>query len=551
MGPPVEPKGRGLRWGAAFWLTLATALVIGLVNVTKPVHIDDMLYLTIARWIVGHPLDPYGGTITWQQIPEPTYRVSISPPLLSYVFAVGIALAGENIPLLHMLMIPWLLVAAWALYRLGERFSDAGATTALLVLCGPAVTAGMNLMLDVPLLACICAAVECLYRGVERSSAGWYLGAASFSAAGVLIKFPALALVPVFLVLAFRRRRWGPLLAIAGPLGAVLAWQAASRALYGATQVQAGLSFLEQFRSSFVRQVAERTLTMFALLAWTFPFWVLASPRLSRRGWMTAGTAAAFAVASAAALLGPRCWQRPGLSGAMLAGVGLGSFGFGAALFPRVPVLSAHADPDRDHPRGLLWTWILAVAAIVIPFGPFVAVRSFLPIHPPLTLLLLGGGPARRRAVVAALGLTAALGAALAAADFHWAACYPTTVRRLVAEWGSRGRPIVFLGHWGWQYYAERAGFQPWDARWRAVQPGTIVIIPLRADRQWIHREVVGRLQLRRRITIAHGPLGLTTWNREIGVRFYGGDYGELAWGFSSQPAEEFFVFEAEPALVR
>jgi hypothetical protein len=547
MGPPVEPQGRGVRRGAAFWLTLAAALVIGLVNVAKPVHIDDMLYLTIARWISAHPLDPYGGTITWQQIPEPTYNVSISPPLLSYVFGLVIALAGENVPLLHLTMIPWVLVAAWALYRLGERFANVGAVPALLVLCGPAVLVGMNLMLDVPLLACICAAVECVFRGVERSRGGWYLGAALFGAAGVLIKFPALALVPVFVVVAFRRRRWGPLLAAAGPLGALVVWQSASYALYGATQVQAGLSFLGQFRSSFLRQVAERTLTMFAILAWTFPIWTLGTPRLSWRGRVLAGITAALAAASAALLLGPRCWQRPGLSGALLAGVGLGSLGFVAAGLP----VNGKAGPNRDDARPVLWTWILGVAAIVIPFGPFVAVRSFLPIHPPLMMLVLGRAQAQRHQLLTALGLTVVLGGALAAADFHWAACYPATVRQLADEWGSRGRPIVFLGHWGWQYYAERAGFRPWDARWREAPPGAVVIIPLRADRQWIHPDVFHRLQLRRRITIPHGPLGLTTWNRERGIRFYGGDYGELPWGFSPQPAEHFLVFEAGPAVVR
>jgi hypothetical protein len=331
-----------------------------------------------------------------------------------------------------------------------------------------------------------------------------------------------------------------------------LAWQATSRALYGATQVQAGLSFLGQFRSSFARQLVERTLTMFALLAWTFPVWMLAAPRLSRRGRGIAGIVAVLAAAAAAALLGPRCWQRPWLSAAMLVGVSLGSFSFFAAGFRPASSLNAQGDPDRDDLRPVLWTWILAVAAIVIPFGPFVAVRSFLPIQPPLALLLLSRAQAQRP-VAAALGLTALLGAALAAADFHWAACYPTTVRQLAAEWGSRGRPILFLGHWGWQYYAERAGFQPWDARWREAPPGSIVIIPLRADRQWIRPEAFRQLQrrLRRRITIAHGPFGLTTWNREIGIRFYGGDYGEIPWGFSSQPAEEFFVFEAGPAVVR
>jgi hypothetical protein len=390
-----------------------------------------------------------------------------------------------------------------------------------------------------------------LHRGVERQSGGWYLSAAAFAAAGVLIKFPALALVPMFAVVAVRKRRWGPLLVIAGPLGALFAWQTVSRALYGATQVHAGLSFLGQFQSSLLRQVAERALTMLALLAWTFPACVLVVSRLSRRAWTVVSIAAVLAVASAGVLLGPRCWERPGQSGAMLAGVGLGSVGLVSGLFPGRLRPSTHGRQNRDDSRPFLWAWIFGVASIVIPFGPFVAVRSFLPIHPPLALLLLSRGPARRRRLVAAVGVTAVLGASLAAADFRWAACYPATASRLAADWSSRGRPIVFLGHWGWQYYAERAGFRPWDARWREVPPGAIVIIPRRADQQWMYPDVVRRLQSRERITIAHGPLWLTTWNREIGVRFYGGDYGELPWGFSSQPAEEFFVCEAGPAAIR
>jgi hypothetical protein len=246
----------------------------------------------------------------------------------------------------------------------------------------------------------------------------------------------------------------------------------------------------------------------------------------------------------AAALLGPLWRQRPGQSVAFLVGVGLGAFGILAGALAGVPVKSAPATESADHPRPMLWAWILGSLAIVIPFAPFVAVRSFLPIHPPLVLLLLLRRPPRRGPLVAAIGLSAALGMALAAADFHWAACYPATVRRIAAEWGATGRPVIVLGHWGWQYYAERAGFQPWDARWREPPAEAIVIIPLRADRQWIHPEALRRLQPRQRIEVPAAPLGLTTWNRALGMRFYGGDYGELPWGLSWQPAEEFFVSE-------
>jgi hypothetical protein len=549
MVPSANLKDGRPGRGPAFWAVLGVGLAVGLANLAKAVHVDDALYLSIARWIVDHPLDPFGGPINWQQVPEPTYAVSISPPLLSYVFALVIAVGGENIRLLHASMIPWLVLASWALYRLGERWTDVPAASALLVLLGPAVVAGTNLMLDVPLLACVCAAIECVERGVERRSSGWswYLAAALFGASATLIKFPALVLVPSFVVVAAWRRRWGPLLAAAGPLAALFAWQALSRSLYGAAQVSAGLSFLGQFRTALARQVAERTLTMCVLLAWTFPVVLLAPARLGRRGRIGAGLAALSATALATALLGSDAWRRPWASAAFLAGVGLGSWGFLACVLAVAP-RGATPHSRGDDPRPLLWAWVLGVAAIVIPFGPFVAVRSFLPMQPPLVLLLLArsrsvGAPSRTF-LSAAVGLAAVLGVALAAADFRWAACYPSTARRLAAEAAIGTRPVLFLGHWGWQYYAERAGFRPWDARWRDAPAGAIVIVPLRADRQWMHPDVARRLRLRERVTIAPGPLGLTTWNRPAGVRFYGGDFGELPWGFSPEPTEEFFISE-------
>jgi hypothetical protein len=542
------------RRGAAFWAVLGIALAVGLGNVGKPVHIDDNLYLSIARWIVGHPLDPYGGTITWQQVPEPAYKVSISPPLLSYVFALVIAVAGENVVLLHLAMVPWLLAAAWAVYRLGERWAGAGrgAATALLVVLGPAVAAGMNLMLDVPLLACVTAAVECLLRGLERRPARWcwYLGAGLIGAAGVGIKYPALALVPMFLAAAVQRRRIGPLAAAVGPLAALAAWQWASRSLYGAGQVQAGMAFLGQFRTTFARQVLERTLSMFAILAWTFPVWMLAldPSRLRTLRWggrIGAALAVLLATLGAAGLLGPESWRRPGVDAALLGGVALGALAFAAAVAVPVPV-SPRRSWTADDPRLLLYAWIAGVAAIVIPFGPFVAVRSFLPLQPPLAILLLRRAGRYRGPsgglVGTTLGLTALLGGALAVADFHWAASYPAAVRQIASGREAAGRPVVFLGHWGWQYYAERAGWRPWDARWRDAPAGALVVIPRRADRQWLDPAVARRLALVGRIAVGPAPLGLSTWNRAWGWRFYGGDYGELSWGFSPEPVEEFFL---------
>jgi len=524
------------------WAALAFGLVVGLVNVAKPVHVDDTLYLEVARRIVTHPLDPYGGTLNWQQIPERTYNVSISPPLLSYYYAVIMIIAGENLILLHLSMIAWLLLATWSIFRLGERWAQAGLLTVLLVIGGPAVVVGMNLMLDVPLLACLCATVEFLARSIsEKASWRSLIVASFFAATGVAIKFPAIAIVPVFLVAALMARRWAPALGAIAPIVVLFGWQTLSRAIYGVAQVDSGLSFMAKLQTSLLPRTIERTLTMMAILAMTFPIW----PAIDWRGRRATGPAFLALIAAMGTfwLLRSAPMNRaPAVTPALLIAVYLGTFSVASTVWPSRGWPSSAFDP-----RLLLATWIVSGAAVVILFGPFVAVRSFLPIQPALAIWLLGSSdPAGRRKIALGMTVVVTIGISglLATADRHWAKTYPEAVETIAKRYAVAGRPVEFAGHWGWQYYAERAGFRAWDARRVDAQPGTILVVPRRADKQFIHPVVMSRARLLDKLEFPHAPFLLTTWNLEAGFRFYGGDFGQLPWGISDEPAEQFSIYQ-------
>lgn len=526
------------------WAALGFGLFVGLANVGKPVHVDDTLYLEVARRIVTHPLDPYGGILNWQQIPERTYNVSISPPFLSYYFAMVMIVAGENLVVLHLAMIPWLLLAAWALFRLGERWAGgagAGLLMVLLVIGGPAVVVGMNLMLDIPLLACLCASVEFLARSISGKAGSRPLfAAAGFAALGVAIKFPAVLIVPVFLVAGLSARRWGPAIAAIAPIAVLFGWQTLSRSIYGTSQVDSGLSFLAKLQTSLLPQTIERTLTMMAILAMTFPVWMAVDWR-GRRAVGPSIIALAAALTTFVLLRSAPMNRLPIVTPACLIAVCLGTFGVASILWPVRTWTSGGFDP-----RFLLGTWIVSGAAVVILFGPFVAVRSFLPIQPALAIWLIGGTETdrgRKFALWATVGVAIVASAMLAAADWHWAGSYPAALRSVVTKYGSSGRPIEFAGHWGWQYYAERAGLRAWDARRIDAPSGTILVVPLRADKQFIHPAVLSRARLIDRMEFPRGPLSLTTWNLKAGFRFYGGDFGQLPWGFSDEPAEQFSIY--------
>src|SRR6266516_648125 len=61
----------------------------------KPFHIDDPLYLAVARQILQKPWDPFGAEILWEKTPESLFDADFNPPLWSYFLAGAVAITGE------------------------------------------------------------------------------------------------------------------------------------------------------------------------------------------------------------------------------------------------------------------------------------------------------------------------------------------------------------------------------------------------------------------------------------------------------------------------
>lgn len=526
-------------------IALVAALAVGAANATKAVHIDDALYLAVAKQILKNPLDPYGALYNWQDTPELLYKVSISPPLLSYYFAAVIAAFGESVVLLHLSMIPWLLLLAWGLVRFGERFAGEGLWLALLVLLAPAVVVGTNLMLDVPMTAAALASVEWSFRSVDRAvgrDAGRLAGVFSgvLAATAVLIKYPAVALLPVLLFLGFWERRTGPAIAAVLAAAALAGWQTWSAMIYDLSQVGQSLRFLSMFHADLVTRIATRLPTAGALLAMSFPIWILTFG-CGRRRIASAVLALLLILMGVVASTGQTlaAWrEQPVFAAAAFLGLFATIDPIAATLFKERP-----AALDRDEL--LLLLWLAGFGAVLVLFGPFLAVRSFLPIQPALAALLwrrYPPGRARTALFAATLALAAALSTAIGWVDYRWAAIYPRVARQLGERYEPEKRPVYFLGHWGWQYYAEKEGMRPWDALRREFPQGALLVVPLWSDRPKIDVRTFSDLRDIIQIEIPPAPLGLTTCNRKKRILFYDGNVGRLPWWFAQDPSEAFFV---------
>jgi hypothetical protein len=81
------------------------------------------------------------------------------------------------------------------------------------------------------------------------------------------------------------------------------------------------------------------------------------------------------------------------------------------------------------------------------------------------------------------VGVQAGLAFTVAIADADYADTYRDFAARAEAQLGNEETDIWFLGHWGWLYYAERAGLRKLHTTGPYPEPGDLLIVPVHVDK--------------------------------------------------------------------
>ena len=359
--------------------------------------------------------------------------------------------------------------------------------TALLVL-GPAFLPGQNLMMDVPTLLCWLICLRALLGLPGRPSTRRLAVGALALAAGLLIKYTSLVLLPIFALTLVRRGQWRQLWVLAIPLAALAGWSLFNLSDYGGVHILTR-SVGELRLSRYLAQSANWVAGLGALS----PFTLMFLPRLpARRWWLLASGLAGAAIWAAMAYrtqslgLG-LAWAgllvNGGLALALVVYAGCRRNGWPAGRSirrlsllrwrrPRADAspLPVNADGDSTATAGLaqgcaevgaptddvdfiLGLWLAGAGAFIVLFAPLMAIRHGLLAVPPVLLLLRRNLHPGRQAAWAGLAVTAALGLWLAASDFAYAAVYPAYAAQIAAGLPAGGTHWA-VGHWGWQWYA-------------------------------------------------------------------------------------------------
>ncbi len=487
---------------------VACALVYTLMNAAKPLHVDDPFTYYVSRQIVAAPLDPFGFDIYWYQWPQPAHEELLAP-LVAYWGALGLAVSGANVFAWKLWLFPFALLFAWALHRLGRRFAP-GLETWLVAatLFGPAFLPSFNFMQDVPAIALGLAALSMYLDAADRRSLRWAIAAGLVAGLAMQTKWTQLTIPAAMLLYGVLAQRLRLAIAACVTAGLVFAgWEAAMTLRYGHGMLlfQLGFPFFWTPRTEMILPLVHLLGALLAVLA------LLGLAALGAPRWAVGLLGVAIAAGWSS------LWAWP-VANALYLISGVACVATGAALavsLLRRPAPGAWLAAHRTEVFLVLWLAGEVTSYFVI--SNFPAVRRVLMTVLVATLLAgrAGSFALGRRALPLRplLALQVALGLSVWSVDLLEARAQQQVAEQSVQRIRAHdpGAPIWYVGHWGFQYYAEAAGMQPLIPDHTLVRRGDWLVVPARVDRQEIqlsrsHFERVGSVVLDSRVPLTSLP---------------------------------------------
>jgi hypothetical protein len=414
---------------------------------------------------------------------------------------VGIRLFGEQPFLWKLWLLPFSFLFAVSLGRLFRRYAR-GLERPLLVLTvlSPVFLPSLNLMLDVPALAIGFFALTEFLRACDRNS--WRTAAWAGLLAGVAVqtKYTAL-LVPCVMLLAaglYRRVGLGILAALTAML--VLAgWEWFVAVRHG----ESHFVFHLLHDGRWLPDVAFLPEGLLTIPGGAAPMLVLLGMLALRwPGRRIAATVGFVATTYLIVLFAPDAYTKvewelgEGVFFVSLA-CGLYAVAGGVLLGILAVVVRTLLRPGRTGKRSdagrdalFLTGWLLLEIAGYFVLSPFPAVRRLMGVVVVATVLLgrLASRSCRslsaRRGVWAVSLANVLLGLLFYAADLRDAVAQKEAAETAALRLREAGGTVWFVGHWGFQFYAERAGMQPLIPEISELQPGDWLVVPERRFEQ-------------------------------------------------------------------
>jgi len=539
-GTPIfgKIKARAERHPLMFIGVMVFMLVLPFMG--KPLHIDDPLFVWSAQQISRHPGNFYGFDVNWTGYTVPMSVENRNPPANSYFLAGVAALFGWREIFLHAAMMLAAFAAAAGTYQLARIWCERPLLAAGIALATPVFfVSATTLMCDVPMLAIWIWAVVFWERAMTSGNALEFFMAAFLAGLSVLTKYSALTLLPLLPILGFLRKKPGLwLLWLAVPTVMIVLYQLWTASLYGNGLISSAAGFASKTHFELAGGWTNKTVIGFAyaggcLLPVLFfiPWLPVKRELVVISGLVVVGSASVLWLTGIGHEFGwsfrlQMClWVAAGMHLLLLTAYGLWR--------------------QRDTVSLMLALWLASGFIFAAVLNWTVSARSFLPMVPAIAILVVRNltRPEAQRKKQPAYYLPVAasmvFSVLIATADYATAGSEHAAAQYLSAHYPPSSMRVWFQGHWGLQYYLQKAGAQPVDFSRSVLSPGDILILPSNNSNIIIPEPQDANLVMTPEFT---ADSWLSTVNDTTGVGFYG--EGLLPFLFGPVAAEKYAVYQ-------
>lgn len=542
-----DSRALSYRAGSAV-VALATVLALALFA-GKAYTVDDPLFLWLAEHVQEHPLDFFGFTVNWYGTQEPMWAVTKNPPLMGYVLALAAVVVGWSERALHLVCILPAVAAALGTLRLARATSQRPVEAALIAIFSPVfLVSSTNVMCDTLMLALWVWAVIFFREGLDGRRGRLPAAAVSIALAG-LTKYFALALLPLLFVYGLHEKRrlgaWTAWLCV--PVAVFVAYQLGTEAAYGRGLLTDAAGYAGAF------QLDGR------------------GPSLVAKAFV--GLVFAGGCLAPVVFLAPLLWTWRGLAIGLLLTSGFLGVQLGTDVFAGIDTLQVpEVGPGLAAQRAVLATAGVGVLALVLRAatrardadtwllvlwvaGTFVFAafvnwsengRSNLPMAPAFGILAVRGLRARSgrppRGLQVGLAVAALFGLLVADADRRWSDAARRSARELAQKSAGGTTSVRFQGHWGLQYYLERAGLESLDLLRDTLAPGDLLLLPTNNTDVRPPPEPPVCVPVAEVVVPNRGLLH--TFSKPLGASFYAASGGPMPFAFGAVPDETVQVWE-------
>jgi 4-amino-4-deoxy-L-arabinose transferase-like glycosyltransferase len=438
----------------------------------QAVHIDDTLFVQTARNIINNPLDPYGSSVNWFGDSEKLFDFFSNPPLSSYYLAGIMQIWGESEFAMHLACVPFALMAGLGMYFLAVRFGSPPFVSALLLVFSPVFfTMSHTLMPDAAMSAFVISAVWLFIRGYDENSKSSAIAGGILAGVAPLLRYNGLvaSLAIAFYILCNFRKdkiKYGAVLLIPALLFA--AWNLFTLKYYGAMHFIHHYHF-QNDTSGGMDNVMIRTLSNIVYIASCFVLLFLVVLWKKRSAFVAL---LSFFLAFLLAFAIQRLTHYAFINLCLVLIIALG-----ASSFLIIAIKDLAEQWQSGFPRDLVFLLLwLAGILWMHKSGSHSAAKYMIVALPPVIIIALrsAGQFMGRKLMAATVAFTVLTGIVTATADYRLAGVYRNMAKDAVEQTDPFHCPKYFTGHWGFQYYMERASATAYPQMKRVDAPAVL-----------------------------------------------------------------------------